>query len=77
MVVKITDTFNNTTTYARDSSADTQEMHTDVASGITTTTAYTYDAKEIPHQNRGPGNSNRKDHHYTYDPVFSGMLTET
>jgi RHS repeat-associated protein len=79
MVVKITDTFNNTTTYARDSSSQIlQEMHTDVASGITTTTAYTYDAKgNTLTKTEAQGTAIEKTTTYTYDPIFSRMLTET
>jgi len=80
MVVKSTDTFGNITTYVRDNNARIlQEAHKDIASGITTTTvAYTYDAKgNTLTRIEAQGASIEKTTTYTYDPVFSKVLTET
>jgi len=47
MAIKVTDTSGNVTTYVRDNNTTwiLQEGHLDIATGITTTTAYEYDAK--------------------------------
>ncbi len=79
MPVKVTDTFGNITTYVRDNNTTwiLQEGHTDIVSGGTTTTAYTYDSKgNVLTKTEAQGTSIEKTTTWTYDPVFSKVLTE-
>jgi YD repeat-containing protein len=77
--IKITDTFGNITTYVRDSNNwILQKSIKDIATGIITTTAYTYDAKgnELT-RTEAQGSAVEKTTTYTFHPVFNGVLTET
>jgi RHS repeat-associated protein len=78
-VVKATDTFGNTTTYVRDSHTwILQEMHTDIATGITTTTAYTYDTiGNTLTRTDAQGTAIERTTTYTYDPTLNLVTTET
>ncbi|MCK9420712.1 MAG: RHS domain-containing protein [Nitrospirae bacterium] len=80
MAVKVTDTNGNITTYIRDNSTTwiLEEGYTDIATGITTTTAYGYDAKgNVLTRTEAQGTAIEKTTTYTYHPVFNGVLTET
>ena len=74
-----TDTFGNATNYIRDSNTWVlQEGHTDIVSGITTTTAYTYDTKgNVLTKTEAQGTAIEKTTTYTYHPTFNKVLTET
>lgn len=80
MLVKLTDTFGNVTNYVRDSNTTwiLQEGRTDIVTGVTTTTAYSYDTKEnILTKTEAQGTVIEKTTFNTYHPVFNGVLTET
>ncbi len=77
--LKVTDTFGNITSYVRDSNNwILKKGIKDIATGTTTTTAYTYDAKgnELS-RTEAQGKAVEKTTTYTYHPVFNGVLTET
>ena len=76
---KVTDTFGNVTTYVRDNNARIlSEGHTDISTGITTTTAYTYDTKgNVLTKIEAQGTTLEKITTYTYHPAFNGVLTDT
>lgn len=77
-VFKETDTFGNVTNYVRDGNAwILQEGRRDVATGVTTTMAYTYDAKgNTLTKTEAQGTSVEKTTTYTYHPTFNKVLTE-
>jgi len=77
--VKVTDTFGNITTYVRESTTRIREEgHADIVTGITTTTAYTYDAKgNTLTKTEAVGTSLEKTAIYTYDPAYSKVKTTT
>lgn len=80
MLVKLTDTFGNITTYVRDinTASILQERQFDIVTGITTTTAFTYDTKEnILTKTEAQGTALAKTITWTYHPTFSKVLTET
>ncbi len=80
MAVKVTDSFGNVTTYLRDNNTTwiLEEGHLDIATGITTTTAYEYDAKgNVLTKTEALGTAIEKTTIYTYHPVFNGVQTET
>ncbi len=76
---KVTDTYGNITTYSRDGNGwILAEVHTDIVTGITTTTAYAYDAKgNVLTKTEAQGTSVEKTTAYTYQPVFNGVLMMT
>lgn len=76
---KVTDTYENITTYVRDSNAwILVEGRYESATGITTTTAYTYDLKgNVLTRTEAQSTAMEKTTTYTYHPVFNGILTET
>ncbi|HEX9020765.1 MAG TPA: hypothetical protein VF903_05850 [Nitrospirota bacterium] len=78
-LAKVTDTFGNITTYVRDSNTwIIQEGHTDVSSGVTTITAYTYDARgNVLTRTDALGTAVEKTTMYTYDPTYNLVTTET
>ena len=79
-LVKVTDTFGNITNYYRDSNTTwiLQEGHFDISTGITTTTAYTYDsAGNILTKTEALATAVQKTTTYTYDPVYNLATTET
>ncbi len=79
MVAKVTDTYGNTTTYIRDSNTWVlAEIKTELSTGITTTTAYTYDSKgNTLTKTEALGTPIEKTVTYTYDPTFNGVETTT
>jgi RHS repeat-associated protein len=80
MPIKVTDTNGNITSYVRDNNTTwiLQEGHTDIASGVTINTAYTYDIKgNTLTKTEALGTAVQKTTSYTYHPVFNGVLTET
>ena len=80
VVVKVTDTNGNITSYMRDSTTTyvLAETRTDIATGLTTTTAYTYDAKgNVLTKTEAQGTALEKITTYTYQQIFNGVLTET
>jgi len=77
--VKVTDTFGNITTYVRESTTRIREEgHADIVTGITTTTAYTYDSNgNTLTKTEAVGTSLEKMASYTYDPAYSKVQTTT
>jgi YD repeat-containing protein len=78
-VAKETDTYGNTTSYIRDSNAWVLfKSHTNIVSGITSTTAYTYDTKgNVLTRTDAQGTAQEKTTTYTYHPTFNTVETET
>src|SRR5574337_362734 len=77
--VKVTDTFGNTTTYVRDSNAWVlSQAYTDISTGVTVTTSFTYDSKgNMLTKTEAQGTAQQKTTTYAYDPVFSLVTTVT
>jgi len=80
MANKVTDTYGNVTTYVRDSNTTwiLQEGHTDIVSGVTTSTAYTFDSKgNTLTRTEALGTAVQKTITYTYHPVYNIVTSET
>jgi RHS repeat-associated protein len=80
MANKVTDTNGNITTYVRDNLTTwiLQEGLTDIASGVTTNTAYTYDTKgNTITKTEALGTAVQKTITYTYHPVYNLVTSET
>lgn len=76
---KVTDAFGNITTYVRDTNGRIQQQaQTDIVSGATATTAYTYDTKgNMLTKTEAQGTSLEKTTTWTYHAVYNGAQTET
>jgi RHS repeat-associated protein len=79
LLVLVTDTFGNVTTYVHDSNARIlEEGHYDIVTGVTTKTAYSYDSiGNVLTKTEALGTAVEKTTTYTYDPMYSLVTTET